>query len=172
MSFVYAFSKILKIREKSFIHSMNSFQGLPHRFEFFLKKNNLTCINDSKATSFSATKQALSCLKNIYWIVGGMPKKGDKIKISKYNRNIIKCYIIGKNINFFKNQIEGKSNFLITKNLKNSLIQIFKDFKNKKFESKTVLLSPSAASYDQYTNFEKRGEEFKKLCRLYVRKFF
>ena len=49
--------------------------------------------------------------------------------------------------------------------------QSFNDFKIKRFNDRTVLLSPSAASYDQYTNFEKRGEEFKKLCKLYVRKF-
>ena len=103
--------------------------------------------------------------------MGGLPKEGDKIQISKYQKNIIKCYIIGKHINFFKNQIKGKTNFLITKNLKNSLTQIFKDFKIKRFNDRTVLLSPSAASYDQNINFEKRGEEFKKLFKLYVRKF-
>ena len=64
---------------------------------------------------------------NIYWILGGLPKKGDKIKISKLKNNITKCYIIGKNINFFKKQIKGKLDFSITKNLKNSINQILKD---------------------------------------------
>ena len=75
MSFVYAFSKLLRIKEFSFINSMRSFKGLPHRFEIFLKKKNYIFINDSKATSFSATELALSSLKNIYWILGGLPKK-------------------------------------------------------------------------------------------------
>ena len=83
MSFVYSFSKLIKIKEKSLIDSMQSFTGLPHRFEFFLSKNSISFINDSKATSFEATQPALSSLKNIYWILGGFPKKGDKIKISK-----------------------------------------------------------------------------------------
>jgi ribosomal protein L10 len=61
-----------------------------------------------------------------------LPKKGDKIKLSKYKKNIIKCYLIGKNINFFKNQIKGKLAFSITKNLKNSIIQILKDSKLQK----------------------------------------
>ena len=78
--------------------------------------------------------------------------------------------MIGKNINFFKNQIKGKINFLITKNLKNSIIQIFRDIKSQKKTNKTILLSPAAASFDQYSNFESRGEEFKILCRKYVRK--
>ena len=171
MSFVYSFSKLIKIKEKSLIDSMQSFTGLPHRFEFFLSKNSISFINDSKATSFEATQPALSSLKNIYWILGGLPKKGDKIKISKYKKNIIKCYLIGKNINFFKNQIKGKLPFSITSNLKNSILQISKDIKfNKKFD-KSILLSPAAASYDQFINFEKRGDEFKKLSKKYVKKF-
>ena len=97
MSFIFAFSKLLKIKEKSFIESMKSFQGLPHRFEIFFKKKNLTFINDSKATSFKATQLALSSLRNIYWILGGLQKKNDNINLAKYKKNIIKCYIIGKN---------------------------------------------------------------------------
>jgi len=171
MSFIYSFSKLLKIRQESFIEAMKTFKGLPHRFEIFLKKKEVTFINDSKATSFVATQSALSSLKNIYWILGGLPKKGDKISLSKYKANIIKCYLIGKNINFFKKQIKGKLVFSITKNLKNSLIQISKDIELQKNNKKTVLLSPAAASFDQFINFEKRGNEFKRLCRKYARKF-
>ena len=144
---------------------------MPHRFESFLKKNNINFINDSKATSFKASQFALSSVKNVYWILGGLPKKGDKIKLGKLKKNIIKCYLIGKNINFFKNQITGKVNFSITRNLNNSIIKIFKDIKLDKKEEKTVLLSPASASFDQFINFEKRGEEFKFLCRKYARKF-
>ena len=58
---------------------MHSFKGLPHRFEIFLKKKNVIFINDSKATSFTAAKSALSSLKNIYWILGGGFKKRRQI---------------------------------------------------------------------------------------------
>ena len=75
MSFIFAISKLLKISEKSFLRSLDSFVGLPHRYEIFLKRKNCTFINDSKATSFQATKNALKNSKNIYWIVGGLPKK-------------------------------------------------------------------------------------------------
>ncbi len=168
MSFLYTFSKLLRIDEKSFIRTMKTFKGLPHRFEIFLKKNNITYINDSKATSFKATQSALSSFKNIYWILGGLPKKGDKITISKFKKNIIKCYVIGRNINFFKKQIKGKLAFSVTKNLKKSLIQILKDVKPQKNINKHVLLSPAAASFDQFPNFEMRGEEFKRLCKKYA----
>ena len=171
MSFVFAFAKLLGIKERRLISSINSFKGLPHRFELFLKKNDITFINDSKATSFKSAQLALSSINNIYWILGGQPKIGDKIKLGKLKKNIIKCYLIGKNVNFFKNQIKGKINFSITRNLSNSIIKILKDIKIQKKINKTILLSPAAASFHQFTNFEKRGEKFKFLCKKYVRKF-
>ena len=171
MSFVYSFSKLLRIKENLFINSMKSFKGLPHRFEIFLKKKEHVFINDSKATSFKATQSALSSLNNIYWILGGLPKKKDKLKVSLLKKKIIKCYLIGKNINFFKNQIKKKFNFSITKSLKNSIIQISKDSRSYKSKKKNILLSPAAASFDQFDNFEKRGEEFKKICKKYAYRF-
>ena len=140
--------------------------------KIFFKRKNFTFINDSKATSFKATQLALSSLRNIYWILGGLPKKNDKMNVSKYKRNIIKCYIIGKNTNFFKNQIKKKLVFTITRNLKKSILQIIKDSKKQDYSKKNILLSPSAASFDQFINFEKRGEEFKRLCKKYARKLF
>ena len=148
-----------------------TFKGLSHRFEIFLKRGNTTFINDSKATSFMASESALRNLKNVYWILGGLPKRNDKFKLSKIKKNITKCYLIGKNINFFNNQIKGRINTSITKNLKNSIIKISKDIELHKHSNKYILLSPGAASFDQFENFENRGEEFKRLCKKYVRKF-
>ena len=149
---------------------MSSFSGLPHRYEIFLKKKNCTFINDSKATSFQSTKYALENSKNIFWIVGGLPKKNDKIVLSNLRKNIVKSYIIGKNMQFYKKQLKKKLIYFEAKNLKKSIIQILKDIKIFKKKNNTILLSPASASYDQYLNFEKRGEEFKKLCRFYARK--
>ena len=171
MSYVYELSKLLKISEKSFLESLKSFTGLPHRYEVFLKKKNCTFINDSKATSFQSTKFALNNTKNVFWIVGGLPKKNDKIKLKNLSKNIVKSYIIGKSINFFKKQIQKNTPYYVAKNLKNSLIQILKDIKFMKREKNTILFSPASASYDQYLNFEKRGEEFKRLCKFYARKY-
>jgi UDP-N-acetylmuramoylalanine--D-glutamate ligase len=171
MSFVFTFAKLLKIKESLFIKSMKSFKGLAHRFEIFLKKNSTIFINDSKATSFEASQSALSSLKNIYWILGGIPKRGDKIKLSKLKKNITKCYLIGKNIKFFRDQIKDKLTFSVTKTLKGTILKILKDIKLQKNIDKYILLSPAAASFDQFSNFEHRGNEFKKLCKKYARKF-
>ena len=172
MTHVFALSKLLHIKEKDFIKSVNTFKGLPHRYEIFLKKNNSVFINDSKATSFESSKFALKNSCNTFWIVGGLPKKNDKIILNNLKKNIVKSYIIGKNINFFKNQIKHKIKYFVAKDLKNSLIQISKDIKNFKYTNNTILLSPAAASYDQFINFEKRGEEFKKLSKQYANKYF
>ena len=108
---------------------MNTFKGLEHRYETFLSKKNIVFINDSKATSFEASKFAISSEKNIYWILGGLPKDKDNIDLKYLKKNIVKSYIIGKNIDFFKNQLKGKVDFTITKNIKNSIIRILKDIK-------------------------------------------
>ena len=171
MNFVYSLSKLLKIKDKSFIDSMSTFKGLSHRYEIFLKKKNVIFINDSKATSFEAAKFALANSKNIYWILGGLPKQKDKFDLFKIKKNIIKSYIIGKNINFFKKKLKNKVNFLVTKNLENSIVRVIKDIKLFKKPNNIVLLSPGAASFDQFKNFEIRGNIFKKLCRLYAKKY-
>ena len=171
MSFVFELSRVLKISQNAFVKSLNNFVGLPHRYEIFLKRKNCLFINDSKATSFQATKLALNNTKNIYWIVGGLPKKNDSIKLNNLKKKIVKTYIIGKNINFFSKQIKNKVNYYIARSLKNSIIQIFKDIKIFRKKNNTVLFSPASASFDQFLNFEKRGDEFKKLCNQYARRY-
>ena len=171
VSFVFELSKLMNISQKSFVKSIQSFKGLKHRFEIFMKIKNVTFINDSKATTFESAITAISGLKNIFWILGGLPKKRDKINLLNYKKNIIKCYLIGKNINFFKKQIEGKVSFSISKTLESAINQIVKDYKFYKKKKCLILLSPAAASFDQFKNFEIRGHKFKKLCKKYARKF-
>ena len=170
MSFVYALSKVLKIKEKSFIKSLKSFKGLAHRHEIFYKKNNKTFVNDSKATSFEASRFALKNNKNIFWIVGGLPKIGDRFQLEKVKKNIIKAYIIGKHTKHFKKFLEGKVDFQLSNTLNSAVISMFKDVRHIKEKKITILLSPASASYDQFKNFEERGNKFKKLIKAYARK--
>ncbi len=173
MSFVYALSKTYRLKEKFLIKSLNSFKGLFHRQELFYKKNNVIFINDSKATSFDAARFALKNNKNIFWIVGGLPKKGDKLSLGCLKNNITKTYIIGNHMKFFQKQLNGKTKIQLCKSLKTAVLSIFKDIKKlKKYEKSTILLSPASASYDQFDNFEQRGEEFKRLSKKYAKKFF
>ncbi len=171
MSFVLAISNKFKIKKKIFAKSLNSFKGLPHRYEIFLKKSNKIFINDSKATSFEASKFALESNKNIYWIVGGTPKLGDRLKLTKLKNNIVKTYVIGKYMRHFQNQLKGKINYHLSKTLNNAIASIFRDIKNIKDKKITVLLSPASASYDQFENFEERGNQFKKIIKDYARRY-
>ena len=124
---------------------------------------NLLCINDSKATSFDASLQSLLNYNNIYWIVGGLSKYKDRFNLQKIKNKIIKAYIIGKNTSFFTKKIKNNIPFIISKNLKNAINNIYYDIKFNKSKKITILFSPAAASYDQFKNFEDRGNEFKKL---------
>jgi len=167
MSFAYELSKILKINANSFAKSFSSFKGLPHRYEIFKTYKNIRFINDSKATSFEATKHALISNNNIYWIVGGLPKAGDKFNFTNEEENIIKAFIIGKSPNFFKKQLKNKIDYKFSQNIKNALISIFNEVKKSPKRECTVLFSPASASYDQFKNFEERGNQFKKLVKFY-----
>ncbi len=81
--FVYAICKKFKISDKTIFKSLNLFKGLEFRKQIIYDKGFIKIINDSKSTSFSSTKSILSSHDNIYWIVGGMFKKGDKFKLKK-----------------------------------------------------------------------------------------
>ena len=168
MAFAYKIAKNLKINDKIIIKGLNKFKGLPHRQEAVFSNKNLLCINDSKATSFDACLQSLLNYNQIYWIVGGLPKYKDHFYLKKVKKRIVKAYIIGKNILFFKQQIGKSVPFSVSNNMQNAVNDIYKDFKSTKNLKKTILLSPAAASFDQFINFENRGNYFKNLI---IKKF-
>ena len=172
MNYIYEICEIFKIKNENVVKSLKNFKGLNHRHEIFYKNHNKTFINDSKATSFQSSKFALESNKNIFWIVGGLPKLGDKININVVKRNIVKAYIIGKNTKFFKKFFNRNIKHEVSCTLKNAVISILKDIKKIKHKNLNILLSPASASYDQYENFEERGNQFKKIVLKYARKNF
>ena len=170
--FSFLITKSFGIKEKLILKSINSFNGLEHRHEIFLKKKSITFINDSKATSFEATRYALKSHKNILWIVGGLHKFKDKFKLKGLSQNIIKAYIIGKNTKYFVNQIQKKVDYKISYSLDMALKNIFNDLKKIRYiKEKVLLFSPSSASFDQFNNFAHRGNKFKLLVKKYAKKY-
>ena len=137
------------------------------RKQIIYNKNNLIIINDSKSTTFSSTKGLLYSYKNIYWVVGGMFKKGDKFNIKKKYYKNIKAYIIGLNKKYSIDQFRNKIKFRYFGNLKNAVSAIKKDIKND-ISLKTILFSPAAASFDQFKNFEDRGQYFNKIVKSLI----
>ena len=122
------------------------------------------------------SKSCLTNYKNIIWILGGLKKDGDRFFLNRIKKNIIKAFIIGKNRSFFKKQLRGKIDYKETLNLKNTVKHIYQELKfisfKKKKERIFVIFSPASASYDQFNNFEERGNQFKKLTINYARKYF
>jgi UDP-N-acetylmuramoylalanine--D-glutamate ligase len=165
ISFVLRIASNYRIGLNVVLQVLNKFKGLPHRQERLLLNDEIICINDSKATNFESSSQSLK----IFWIVGGLPKKGDKFFLNKFKKNIIKAYIIGKSTIFFKKQLRKKVNSVVVNNLKNAVLKVIKDLKqiknlNSLTKNKyTILFSPAAASFDQFENFENRGKKFKEL---------
>ena len=168
LAFAYKIVKKLKVSDKIIIKALSKFKGLPHRQEIIFSSKELLCINDSKATSFDACLQSLSNYNKIYWIVGGIPKHRDYFYLNKVKKKILKVYIVGKNVSFFKKQIDNNIPYTISKNIRNAINDIYKDIKSNEDSKKTILLSPAAASFDQFSNFEDRGNYFR---HLIIKKF-
>ena len=169
-AFAYQIVKKLNVKDKVIIRAMRNFKGLPHRQQTVLSTRKALYINDSKATSFDASLQSLLNYDKIYWIVGGLPKYKDSFKLNKVYKKIIKAYIIGKHTSFFRKQIGKKVTYFVSNSLQNALKNIHHDMKNSSNGKCTILLSPAAASFDQFSNFESRGISFTKLVKSSFKK--
>ena len=163
LSFAYEIAKNLKVNDKTIINALNKFKGLPHRQEIVFDNDKLLCVNDSKATSFDACTKSLLNYNKIYWILGGKEKFKDYFYIKKFKKKIIKAYIIGQNPLFFKKQIKKHIPYIVSNNVNSAINSIYNDIKISDKKKSTILLSPAAASFDQFKNFEKRGTHFKNL---------
>ena len=167
LSFVYEISKKLNLDKKLLLDAIEKFKGLKYRQQIIYDKNKLTIINDSKSTTFSSSIGVLKINSNIYWLLGGIPKKGDKFILPNRYLNKIRAFIYGKNYLFFNKQLRNKIKFENFKNLKIALRRIFFLLNKEKSINKTILFSPCAASFDSFKNFEDRGLYFNKIIKNY-----
>jgi len=169
LRFILEVVKILKIKKNILIQTLKKFKGLKYRQEIIFQSKKLTIINDSKATTFSSSVSLLSSISNGYWIVGGQAKKGDKFLLSKKNCKNLKAYIFGTNKNFFISKIKKFMNYESFLDLKSLIKKLSLEIKtDKRKNHKIILFSPSAASFDNFKNFEKRGEYFNQLVKRYI----
>ena len=168
LAFVLSISKMLKLNNKILLRTINRFKGLKYRQQIIFETKNLTIINDSKSTSFASSENLLKNLKYVYWILGGIPKKGDQFKLSKVHCKNFKALIFGKYYNEFKKKLKNKIVVKNLKNLKEVLTQIFLDIKKKKLKKNIILFSPAGASFDSFKNFEDRGLYFNQLVKKFL----
>ena len=103
--------------------------------------------------------------KNIHWLIGGIPKKDDKLMLSKKYFKNVKIYVFGKNLKKFSKDLKQKAKLKRFKNLNLALSAIFKNILKKKNSNNTILFSPASASFDSFKNFEDRGSYFNQLIK-------
>ncbi len=168
LSFVLKISETLNLNSKKLIKTLNRFKGLKYRQQIIYENKNLIIINDSKSTSFASSENLLKNLKNVYWILGGIPKKGDQLNLSKKNCNNFKTFIFGNYYKEFKKNIKNKITVKYLKYLKDILKEIFFDLKDKKIKKSIIFFSPAGASFDSFKNFEDRGKYFNQLIKKFI----
>jgi len=166
LRFIFSLANKLKLKKNYLINTVNKFKGLNFRQQVIYNSKKITVINDSKATSFSSTINILKSLNQVYWIVGGVPKSGDKFFMKKKQCVNFKAYIYGKNKNSFIKKLKNKIRYESFQNMQSALKKIIFDIEAKKnIFSITILFSPSGASFDTHKNFEERGKKFNELLK-------
>ena len=129
---VFAVAKKLGVKKSVLFKTINNFKGLKFRQQIIYESKKFTLINDSKATSYLSSINILKSLKKVYWIVGGIPKLGDKFLMSKNQCSNFKAYIFGKNKNFFIKELKNKINYEYFDDLKKALKKNYFRYKIKK----------------------------------------
>ncbi len=127
------------------------------------KKGSVLFINDSKATNADSTERALESFHDIFWIAGGRAKEGGITSLVPHFSRVRKAYLIGEAAQDFAGTISGKIPFEVVKTLDRAVEAAARDAEAARLIEAYVLLSPACASYDQYPNFEVRGDEFRDL---------
>ncbi len=157
----YAVCQILKLSKKRITDSLSSFKNLPHRMEIVGNFLNILYINDSKATNIAATIQALKAYRTVYWIAGGQPKKENYETLKTELNHVQRIYLIGEASASMKSAYETVKPVKEVKTLDRAVAMATYDALKEKYKNPVILFSPACASFDQYKNFEERGNNFK-----------
>lgn len=157
----YAACRALGLAPKVIEAALHSFAGLPHRSQLVGEKNGVRFVNDSKATNVDAAARALSAFKQVRWICGGLKKEGGLAELGDA-ATVVKAYVIGREAANFALELPVDVEICTTME-----VAVAKAVAQAQ-PGDVVLLAPAAASFDQYDNFEKRGEDFMAEVQKYL----
>lgn len=160
----FAACSALGVDDETLREGLKLFPGLAHRMEQIGQKGAVLFINDSKATNADSAAKALASFENIYWIAGGLPKEGGIASLAEFLRRIAKAYLIGQAAPDFARTLDGRVPCEIAGTLDVALDHAARDALAAG-EPAVVLLSPACASFDQFPNFEVRGNRFRELVQ-------
>ena len=144
---------------------LRSFPGLAHRMEEVGRRDRVLFVNDSKATNADSAAQALVCFDDIFWIAGGKPKSGGIEPLRGFFPRIRKAYLIGEAAAEFAATFDHAVAYEISGTLDKAVAAAARDAETSAAREPVVLLSPACASFDQYRNFEVRGDAFRQLVQ-------
>jgi UDP-N-acetylmuramoylalanine--D-glutamate ligase len=142
---------------------LKSFPGLAHRMEQVGRNGAVLFVNDSKATNADSSAQALASFTDMFWIAGGKPKAGGITSLEKFFPRIRKAYLIGEAADDFAKTLDGKVPYDMAGTLDYAVEAAARDAERSGLKEPVVLLSPACASFDQFRNFEVRGDHFRGL---------
>ena len=151
----YAATRALGIAPRVIEAAFHSFAGLPHRSQLVGERGGVRFINDSKATNVDSAAKALQAFPKIRWIAGGLGKDGGISALVPHLGSVVKAYLIGHSARDFALQI-GSTPHEICETMERAVARAAAEA----HAGEVVLLAPAAASFDQYPDFEKRGEDF------------
>jgi UDP-N-acetylmuramoylalanine--D-glutamate ligase len=157
----YAAARCLDLEVPAIVDAIASFPGLAHRQELVATIDGVAYVNDSKATNADAVAKALACYDDVYWIAGGIPKEGGIGSLAPFFPRIRHAFLIGKASDEFAATLEACVKFTRSGTLGEALHAAHAAAAHRK--GAVVLLSPACASFDQFANFEERGDAFRRL---------
>ncbi|MCY1127397.1 UDP-N-acetylmuramoyl-L-alanine--D-glutamate ligase [Frigidibacter sp. RF13] len=159
----YAAARALGVAPKLIEQAFRSFEGLPHRSQIVGERGGVRFVNDSKATNVDSAAKALQAFEKIRWIAGGLGKEGGIAGLKPYLGSVVKAYLIGHSARDFALEL-GETPHEICETMERAVARAAEEAE----AGETVLLAPAAASFDQYSNFEKRGEDFTARVRALI----
>ncbi len=147
----------LGISEEQWRPALESFAGLAHRMERIAESQGVLFVNDSKATNPASTGPALGAYSKIHWIVGGLPKGDTLTECEPFYQNVVKAYTIGEAGPLFGKLLADN---IPVESCEMILTAVQRAAANAR-PGEVVLLSPACASFDQFRDFEARGDCFR-----------
>ena len=160
-AFAYAAARALGVERERIARAFKTFPGLAHRMEEVGRLDRVLFINDSKATNADAAEKALLSFHDIHWILGGKPKAGGVESLRPLLPRVAKAYLIGEASDEFAHTLNGAVPFELCGTLSAAIEAAAHDAAHSTAREPTVLLSPACASFDQFANFEARGDAFR-----------
>lgn len=156
----YAATKFQNVSRETICHLITSFPGLAHRQQSIATIDGIKFINDSKATNPDSAAKALQCYRPIYWIAGGKPKGDDLDACAPYFGNIQYAFLIGQAAENFARILAPHLPVKISGTLRQAVQDAYTQAKLDGMKEPIILLSPACASFDQFRDYEHRGQEF------------